>query len=119
MDRNKQNLWNVAAGWTWVVSPSTVNQFNAQFITFTHDNQYPACPLPTTYLGVNLGVDNWNEAELENKFISPLIVFVGFDNERFAYFLERELRGVVGDYELMGRVDGMIASGFRNPHQPY
>ena len=66
-----------------------------------------------------LGVDSWNEAELENKFISPLIVFVGFDNERFAYFLERELRGIVGDYELTGRVDGMIASGFRNPHQPY
>lgn len=66
-----------------------------------------------------LGVDSWNEAELENKFISPLIVFVGFDNERFAYFLERDLRGIVGDYELMGRVDGMIASGFRNPHQPY
>ena len=58
MDRNKQNLWNVASGWTWVISPSTVNQFNAQYITFTHDNQYPACPLPTTYLGVNLGVDN-------------------------------------------------------------
>lgn len=66
-----------------------------------------------------LGVDSWNEAELENKFISPLIVFVGFDNERFAYFLERELRGTVGDYELIGRVDGMIASGFRNPHRPY
>ena len=66
-----------------------------------------------------LGVDSWNEAELENKFISLLIVFVGFDNERFAYFLERELRGIVGDYELMGRVEGMIASGFRNPHQPY
>lgn len=66
-----------------------------------------------------LGVDSWNEAELENKFISPLVVFVGFDNERFAYFLERDLRGIVGDYELMGRVDGMIASGFRNPHQPY
>ena len=66
-----------------------------------------------------LGVDSWNEVELENKFISPLIVFVGFDNERFAYFLERDLRGIVGDYELVGRVDGMIASGFRNPHQPY
>jgi hypothetical protein len=68
---------------------------------------------------LTLGVDSWNEVELENKFISPLIVFVGFDNERFAYFLERDLRGIVGEYELMGRVDGMIASGFRNPHQPY
>ncbi len=66
-----------------------------------------------------LGVDSWNEAELENKFISPLIVFVDFDTEQHAYFLERELRGIVGEYELIGRVDGMIASGFRNPHQPY
>jgi hypothetical protein len=66
-----------------------------------------------------LGVDNWNEVELENKFISPLIMLVHFDNERFAYFLERELRGIVGDYDFAGRVDGMIASGFRNPHRPY
>jgi hypothetical protein len=66
-----------------------------------------------------LGVDSWNEVELENKFISPLIVFVDFDNEQFAYFLERELQGVMGEYELYGKVDGMIASGFRNPRQPY
>jgi hypothetical protein len=66
-----------------------------------------------------LGGDSWNEVELENKFISPLIMLARFDNERFAYFLERELRGIVGDYELAGRVDGMIASGFRNPHHPY
>jgi hypothetical protein len=58
MDRNKQNLWNAAGGWTWIVSPTTVNQVNFQFITFTHDNQYPACPLPTTNLGVYLGVNN-------------------------------------------------------------
>jgi hypothetical protein len=66
-----------------------------------------------------LGVDSWNEVELENKFISPLIVFADFDNEQFAYFLERELRGIVGNYDLGGRVDGLIASGFRSPHQPY
>lgn len=66
-----------------------------------------------------LGVDSWNEVELENKFISPLIVFVDFDNEQFAYFLERDLQATIGDYTLLGRVDGMIASGFRNPRQPY
>jgi hypothetical protein len=68
---------------------------------------------------LRLGVDSWNEVELENKFISPLIVFVEFDNEQFAYFLERELRGVVGEYEIVGRVDGMIASGYRNPRRPF
>ncbi len=66
-----------------------------------------------------LGGDEWNEVELENKFISPLIVFAKIDNEKFAYFLERPLTAVVGEYELSGRVDGMIASGYREPETPF
>ena len=66
-----------------------------------------------------LGGDDWNEVELENKFISPLIVFTEVDNEKFSYFLERELSATVGEYELFGRVDGMIATGFRNPRKPF
>ena len=65
-----------------------------------------------------LGGDDWNEVELQNKFISPLIVFTEVDNEKFSYFLERELSATVGEYELFGRVDGMIATGFRNPRKP-
>lgn len=66
-----------------------------------------------------LGGDDWNEAELENKIISPLIVFAQIDNEKFAYFLERELTATIGEYELLGKVDGMIATGFRNPKKPF
>jgi hypothetical protein len=66
-----------------------------------------------------LGGDEWNEVELENKFISPVITFAGIDNRRFAYFLERELRATIGDYDLSGKVDGMIATGFRSPKKPY
>ena len=66
-----------------------------------------------------LGVDSWNEVELENKLISPLIVFVDFDNEQFAYFLERDLQATIGEHHLIGKVDGMIAAGFRNPRVPY
>ena len=66
-----------------------------------------------------LGGDDWNEVELENKFISPLIVFSEKPNERYSYFLERDLTAIVNDYELSGRVDGMIATGFRNPKKPY
>lgn len=68
---------------------------------------------------VNLGGDNWNEIELENKLISPLIVFSEIENKQFAYFLERELKAEIGDYELFGKVDGMIATGFRSPKKPY
>jgi hypothetical protein len=61
----------------------------------------------------------WNEVDLENKFISPLIMTAGIDDEEIGYFLERPLSGIVGDYELSGIVDGMIATGFRDPKKPY
>ena len=65
------------------------------------------------------GGDDWNEAELENKIISPLFVLSKIDNKAFSYFLERELTAIIGDYDLAGRVDGMIATGFRSPKKPY
>lgn len=60
----------------------------------------------------------WNEVELENKFISPVIMTANIDDEQIGYFLERSLSGIVGDYELSGIVDGMIATGFREPDIP-
>ena len=75
--------------------------------------------LQTQELFNKLGGDDWNEVELQNKFISPVITFSGIDNKGFAYFLERELSTSIGDYELVGKVDGMIATGFRSPRIPY
>lgn len=68
---------------------------------------------------VTLGGDDWNEVELENKVISPIIVFSDIDNKQFTYFLERPLAITLGEYALSGRVDGMVATGFRNPKKPY
>ena len=45
LDRNGQDLLNLSSGWSWIASPSVVNQFTAQFLTWTHDNEYPDCPL--------------------------------------------------------------------------
>ena len=45
LDRNGQDLLNASAGWSWIMSPSVVNQFTAQFLTWTHNNEYPDCPL--------------------------------------------------------------------------
>ncbi len=61
----------------------------------------------------------WNEFELENKFISPVFMTVEFDDRKMGYFLERPLKGIIGDYELSGIVDGMIATGSRNPTTPF
>jgi hypothetical protein len=60
----------------------------------------------------------WNETELENKFISPLIMQADIDDEEIGYFLERPLSAQIGDYQLSGIVDGMIATGFREPAIP-
>jgi hypothetical protein len=68
---------------------------------------------------LTLGGDNWNEVELENKIISPIIVFSGIQNKKFSYFLEREIEAQIDGFELFGRVDGMIATGFRSPKIPY
>ncbi len=67
----------------------------------------------------NIGGDDWNEVELENKFISPIIIFAFKPSENYSYFLERDLAIELDNYLLSGRVDGMIASGFRNPKKPY
>ncbi|HYL36734.1 MAG TPA: TonB-dependent receptor [Bryobacteraceae bacterium] len=53
IDENHQLLLNAAAGETWVVNATTVNQFTAQWISFTHDNKYPQCPLNIPSLGID------------------------------------------------------------------
>lgn len=73
--------------------------------------------LRKTYL--NFGGDDWNEVELENKLISPIIVFAEIANQKYSYFLERELSGMIGEHEIFGKVDGMIATGYRSPKVPY
>ena len=69
-----------------------------------------------------MGGQSWNEVELESKIISPLIVYadvVDMKQRRFSYFMERDLMATIEEHQLTGRVDGMIATGFRSPRQPY
>jgi hypothetical protein len=66
-----------------------------------------------------LGGDYWNETELENKFISPLIVFSDISSQQYSYFLERDMAATIGEYQVSGKVDGLIAAGFRNPKHPF
>ncbi|HDN27776.1 MAG TPA: hypothetical protein ENG03_11920 [Thioploca sp.] len=57
-------------------------------------------------------VHDWNETELAYNFIGPVMAFANF-------FAERAFSGTVDEIEMGGRPDGMIASGFRKPEQPY
>jgi hypothetical protein len=54
LERNGQELLNASGGWNWILGRSVVNQFTAQFLTWTHDNEYPDCPLPEGCLSQRL-----------------------------------------------------------------
>ncbi|EAY29287.1 hypothetical protein [Microscilla marina] len=64
-------------------------------------------------------VDNWNEQELIKKFIAPLVGLVNFDTPHFQEFANRSLSLRVGNVELSGKVDVMVAQGIEEPERPY
>ena len=64
-------------------------------------------------------VHDWNESELTQNFIGPVFALVDYTTERSNFFAQRRFSGKVGDIEMAGRPDGMIASGFRIPKKPY
>lgn len=63
--------------------------------------------------------DDWNETELVEQFIGPLLTLINFNTHQFAIFAERELTGTIGDYEFVGKPDAIIAQGRRMPEIPY
>ena len=67
----------------WMAFTYEINDFERQYLLQLQET-------------LALGGDDWNEPELESKFISPLIVFARFDNVRYAYFLERNLALKIG-----------------------
>lgn len=66
-----------------------------------------------------LNAHDCNEVEWDLKFIGPLLTLVDYTSEQFNLFAERDFRGVVDGVEMGGKPDGMIASGLREPEQPY
>lgn len=63
-DRNNQHMWDGAIGETWIISPTTINQFSLQYIYYNHTTLYAACtndgpivynpPFATTQSGVDI-----------------------------------------------------------------
>ena len=78
-----------------------------------------AIVLNRLYKALLNNVDAWNEIELIEYCIGPLFVWVDFNTPHFKIFSERALAGIVGDYELSGEPDAMIATGRYSPKIPY
>ncbi len=64
-------------------------------------------------------VHDWNETELAYNFIGPVLTLVDYTTDNCNFFAERFFGGVVDGVEMQGKPDGMIASGVREPEQPY
>ena len=69
--------------------------------------------------GLNFNVHDWNEHELDTHFIGPIFALVDFSTIDFNHFSQRDIEATVDDVLLYGRVDGMVASGSREPEIPF
>ncbi len=65
-------------------------------------------------------VEHWNEYDLSLHFVGPIFSAVNFTKPmRFNLFAQRNLEAEVQQIKLMGRVDEVIASGYRVPKLPF
>lgn len=63
--------------------------------------------------------DAWNELELSEYFIGPLLSLVNFNTDGLKIFTDRTIEATIGEYELTGEPDAVIAKGHYSPKVPY
>ncbi len=68
---------------------------------------------------LDFNVHDWNEYELDSHFIGPVFTLTNFSSKKFNHYAQRPLKGIIDNYELSGKPDGMIASGRREPEVPF
>ena len=61
----------------------------------------------------------YNEVQLKSQFISPLLSLVNFTKGKIRGWYERNLSGIVNNYELKGNTDFMVATGKLKPEKPF
>ena len=65
-------------------------------------------------------INAWNEQELSLNFIGPIFAAIDFTMPyQMNWFAQRPISQVIGQHELMGKPDGIIASGFLEPEVPF
>lgn len=64
-------------------------------------------------------VDYWTEQELVMKYISPILNTAHLWGLEYNTFSQRQISAKVGDYEMSGYVDFLVAKGKYEPTKPY
>lgn len=63
--------------------------------------------------------ESWNEDELKFFFISPLVHLVNFQHKHYKAFTQRKFATVIGEWQVNGIVDFVLARGEQHPEQPF
>ncbi len=63
--------------------------------------------------------DIWNEDELKMFFISQLVDMVDFEQENYQPFSQRHLSAKIGELEVGGIVNFVVATGIQHPQRPF
>ena len=90
----------------WLETPHEVTDFERQQLLYFQQS-------------LIFNVHNWNEYELDVHFIGPIFTLVNFSSFKSNHFSQRDFGGIVDNYMLSGKPDGMVASGHREPELPY
>jgi len=70
-------------------------------------------------LMLNARSSKWNEFELSEWFIGPVLSLINFNTDEIALFACHDLMATVNNCKLSGRPDAMIATGIDEPIVPY
>jgi hypothetical protein len=64
-------------------------------------------------------VELWNEFELSEHFLGPIMSMVDFNTDYFSMFAERTIEVQTENFLLTGKADMLVASGETEPINPY
>jgi len=81
-------------------------------------------PLEEQYLtllkkALRMRSSSWNEYELSEWFIGPLLALVEFNTDYITLFANRDISAIVQECELSGKPDVIISTGIDSPETPY
>lgn len=94
--------------WISSAEKQTLSSFETHYLEWLFDHKVPH-------------IDNWNEAELRDQFISNITSIIDYYSDEYSIgvFAERILSSNINDVFLNGKIDWMVATGIDTPEQPY
>ena len=140
--RNDQNLYSVAGGWTWIANPTTVNEFRMQWAYYLHDDisgvpcmdlatcvpqrlSFPSVSSTTPFFAQNSWVNYETKFEIMNNFSKQVgnhSFKFGVDYARLPTFyanLMFQSPGAIAFFHdpstILNNTNGLYPQGFQTP----